>query len=220
MTRRLPRPRHIPAKARFARQSLDPRGVHRPSVDHQPRGRSRAAPSQGAKAVKRTKPLVWSNSVSVDECVAAIVALRSPRSCSVGGCPNPYLAQGWCEMHYTRMRRYGSLDRPEFDYADRFWAKVLRSDGCWLWSACVDEHGYGSFVRLQEDGSHRLEGAHRVAWELTHGPIPDGLRVCHHCDTPPCVRPDHLFLGTQADNMADMQRKGRARNQYTLRTAP
>lgn len=89
--------------------------------------------------------------------------------------------------------------------ADRFWAKVEKSDGCWLWLASKFQHGYGSAT---VDGGRR-ENAHRVAWRLIRGSIPKGMFVLHRCDNPACVNPDHLWLGTQTDNMRDCAAKGR-----------
>ncbi len=91
---------------------------------------------------------------------------------------------------------------------DRFWAKVRKSDGCWLWSRPGWADGYG-----QTTFKHQRWFAHRLSYTLAVGPIPDGLFVCHHCDVRLCVRPDHLFLGTQTDNLRDASRKGRMRTQ-------
>ncbi len=77
--------------------------------------------------------------------------------------------------------------------------------GCWLFVAS-DKNRYPR-MRM---GAGRQESVHRISWELSRGPVPDGLSVCHRCDVPPCVNPAHLFLGTQADNVHDMIRKGRA----------
>lgn len=89
---------------------------------------------------------------------------------------------------------------------ERFWEKVKKSDhGCWEWTACK-VFGYGKIGLGSGNGSAQ---AHRVSWEIHFGPIPNGLHVCHRCDNPGCVRPDHLFLGTAADNMRDMTTKGR-----------
>lgn len=95
--------------------------------------------------------------------------------------------------------------------SERFWSKVERSDECWEWKGARFPAGYGIFST-----SHGRSGvsqrAHRAAWQLSYGPIPPGLVVCHRCDNPPCVRPDHLFLGTNATNQRDMTKKGRGRN--------
>lgn len=89
---------------------------------------------------------------------------------------------------------------------ESFWRKVKKTKSCWLWTASHNGRGYG--VIGKNDG--RRWYAHRLSYEIHHGPVPAGLSVCHTCDTPGCVNPKHLWLGKHLENARDMIRKGRA----------
>lgn len=120
----------------------------------------------------------------------------------MGGVRDPAEMPGlWFCLTYCRYCRYCHFV---------FWDQVEKLEGedsCWEWRGRRRGRGYGYLPKPLEGGTETA--AHRAAWELEIGPIPDGLFVCHHCDNPPCVRPTHLFLGTNADNMRDMVAKGR-----------
>ncbi len=92
------------------------------------------------------------------------------------------------------------------DFRDRFWARVQKGD-CWEWIGSTNHDGYGNFNARQ--GGLIFYRAHRFSWHINKGPMPPGIDVCHKCDHPPCVNPDHLFLGTMKDNVADREAKGR-----------
>lgn len=111
------------------------------------------------------------------------------------------------------------MAKPHSDPISLFWSKVQKSEtGCWLWTAAVDKDGYGKFQITLPRGDlptgapskQRHVRAHVYSYELHHGPLPDGKLVMHSCDTPGCVRPDHLQAGTQVENRADCASKGRA----------
>jgi hypothetical protein len=103
----------------------------------------------------------------------------------------------------------GELLRPNLlPEVDRFWGRVEKADGCWLWNGSIHRSGYGLFAPRH----HVQEWAHRYAYKITHGEIAPGLFVCHACDNPRCVRPEHLWLGSHQQNVTDMVQKGRAKD--------
>lgn len=122
-------------------------------------------------------------------------------TCSVEGCALPAHGRGWCRSHYMRWWRYGATDgepqRPS--PSDRFFAKVQRTETCWLWTGSKSPLGYGGFRVGGRAG--RLVPAHRFAYELLVGPIPEGLFLDHLCRNPPCVNPAHLEPVTHAENV-------------------
>jgi len=89
---------------------------------------------------------------------------------------------------------------------------VKGPDDCWEWTAGKIPGGYGA---VWDNSIGRHQHAHRLAWELANGPIPDGMWVLHRCDNPPCCNPAHLWLGTQYENDKDRTRKQRCRNQFS-----
>lgn len=99
------------------------------------------------------------------------------------------------------------MERTKRPLSERFWEKVdiKGPDDCWLWKASFARYGYGQFMLKR----NKLKKSHRLAWELSIGPVPDGFSLLHKCDTPACCNPRHLFLGTQIDNMRDCKQKGR-----------
>lgn len=131
---------------------------------------------------------------------------KQRKECAAEDCDRQTAAT-YCQKHAERIRLHGNLTgkRPKGDEEFRFWFRVDKTGDCWTWTGGTSRNGYGAFWTKEK----RLVRASRFSYALHYGPIPDGMVVCHRCDNPPCVRPDHLFLGTQGDNMRDMWQKGR-----------
>jgi HNH endonuclease len=131
--------------------------------------------------------------------------------CKMPMCTHEVRAKGLCSTHYTRFRLYGDptiVKEHHFcglTVLERFQKYVKKTDTCWIWTGAKNENGYGI---LNVKGRGTI--ASRLAWELEYGGIPEGKYVLHHCDNPSCVNPDHLYLGSQTDNMRDMELRSRA----------
>lgn len=110
---------------------------------------------------------------------------------------------------------YQATPKRVIDLSSRFWRYVHKTEDCWLWTGVLKGTGRNKYgILAMATGTsirHKNEGAHRVSWKIHFGEIPPGMFVCHRCDNPQCVRPDHLFLGTNKINMQDMAAKGRGK---------
>lgn len=133
-------------------------------------------------------------------------------TCSVEGCTRQVIvkSRGWCDTHYCRWKRHGTLERTDAksDTADgrlnrHGW--VVVETGCWEWSGYRDQDGYG---RVTWNDS--AVPSHRLAYETWVGPIPEGLFILHSCDNPPCINPDHLSPGTAKENAQDRDSRNRS----------
>jgi hypothetical protein len=108
-------------------------------------------------------------------------------------------------LHLSRKR----AGRPVVEsLTERFWKFCTKCEECWAWTGNRNKQGYGQ-LKACCCGSETTVRAHRLSWMIHFGTIPDGMDVCHTCDTPPCSNPKHLFLGTDLDNALDKVRKGR-----------
>ncbi|WP_219097759.1 HNH endonuclease signature motif containing protein [Pseudomonas sp. UMAB-40] len=96
----------------------------------------------------------------------------------------------------------------------------IKTEGCWGWSGATDDEGYGVLSPRDKKTSASPEKAHRVSFEMSFGPVPDGLLVCHSCDNTSCTKPEHLFAGTQKDNMVDCSTKNRLNSLSLLNLQP
>lgn len=142
---------------------------------------------------------------------------RTAKVCEYDGCFRPSYAKRLCSKHYARLRAHGDPSivitpdkfrhptRTPDQARDAFMRRLRRTGtGCLAWTGATDPSGYG---RVEWNGAIQL--AHRVAYQILVGPIPDGQFICHRCDNPPCCEPQHLFAGTGLDNHNDMWSKGR-----------
>ena len=137
--------------------------------------------------------------------------------CSFNECDRNAKSKSYCDMHYRRLLKrgnvndYGSKKVDLGNAIERFNKKYqIQENGCWLWTGGTRPNNKGMPYPRHWTDDLKSIGAHRFAYELVHGEIPKGMYVCHKCDTPLCVNPDHLFVGTHHDNMRDMVQKKRS----------
>jgi hypothetical protein len=137
--------------------------------------------------------------------------------CAFTDCTRNAVSKGYCDKHYRRLLKngsasdYGSRKVDEGNSIKRFHKKYqIDQNDCWIWNGGTRSNSKGIPYGRHWTDDFKSIGAHRFSFEITHGPIPKGMYVCHKCDTPLCVNPDHLFVGTHHDNMRDMVQKNRS----------
>ena len=118
--------------------------------------------------------------------------------------PSRLLRQTFCSSACANESKRRTLE-------ERFWKYVMKADDCWPWIGTTNHDGYGVLRTRLESGRRQSTFAHRVSWQMHYGEITEGLEVCHKCDNPPCVKPEHLFLATHIENIRDATVKGRMR---------
>lgn len=140
--------------------------------------------------------------------------------CKVEGCTRDVTRKKWgeCESHYYRRTTYGNYDEQRRTQSNASWDERLTEDkwtvtpgpletDCWIWGRTLNSDGYATIKYHQ-----KAYKVYRVMWERLHGRrIPEGKSALHRCDTPSCINPHHIFIGTQEDNIRDMVSKGRQR---------
>lgn len=134
-----------------------------------------------------------------------LIEASKPSECSVDGCGRKIYGRGFCKAHHQWRWKRGLLPeskQPTVAEILQLRSMPITETGCLIWVGPVNNKGYGRVSRHY---------AHRIAYEMHVGTIPDGMEVCHRCDTPACINHHHLFLGTHLENMQDSVRKGRAR---------
>lgn len=137
--------------------------------------------------------------------------------CIADECFRDAVSKGCCDKHYRRLLKrgnfndFGSRNVAEGDEIERFHQKYnVDPSGCWMWTGGSRCNSKGVLYPRHWSDNGKSIGAHRFSFELYNGPIPTGMYVCHRCDTPMCVNPEHLFTGTHHENMHDMVSKGRS----------
>ena len=133
-----------------------------------------------------------------------------PKKCLAEGCEDKYYGKGYCNKHYLRLKHHGDLTHkrsPKYKTPEEAYnAQVVKKglNECWGWSGKFHDYGYGTLRYNSKKWT-----AHRFSYIYHIGNIPSGMFVCHHCDNPKCTNPNHLFLGTNLDNINDCIKKGR-----------